>query len=304
MPENNSFNNTNETIEDLKQEIDRLKNQNYSLLKQLEEKNFGSKIQEILQFIDIAAIIKSIGARENPLKLLLTMTLRVVQAEASSMILFDHNTEELYFEEAVGVKAEEVKMFRLKPYEGIAGYSFTTGEAIAVADVMKDTRFKREISEQIHHKQKALMAAPLIYRQEVIGVMEAVNKIGGGTFSAEDLETFTIIANFSAIFLRKTRLYYDLYSLFLMILQNLGSYGEVREIPIKDFVKLSNTLEAEQFLSQEYGEAIEVAALLQEISGQGREEKTLAGAILADLCKYLHDKSHFDSEHELDWMMH
>lgn len=297
-------NNSNrDEIEKLKNEVESLRFENRHLLQKMEEQLLGEKIRESIRMINMAAVIKSLQDQKDFLKLLLQMTKKVVRAEAASIILYDHNENELFFEEAVGEKAEEVKKFRLKANEGIAGYCFTTGEALAIADVMKDSRFKREISELIHHKQKALMAAPLIYHQEIIGVMEAVNKTDGDVFSAEDLETFTLIANFSAMFLRKSCLYFDLYSLFLIIFRHLILDGNEKGISAKDFIKLSRKLEEEKVLSAEYGEAIELSSLVEEISSRGKEEQSLARSILKSLNSYLKEKGQLHDDVAIDWMM-
>lgn len=291
-------------IADLQNEINKLKKEKLVLLQRFEEESVGEKIRESLRFIDTAAIMKSLMDQKTFLQLLLSMAIKVVNSEAASIILFDPNTEELFFEEAVGVKAEEVKKFRLKTWEGIAGYCFTTGEALAVADVMKDTRFKKEISETIQHRQKALMAAPLIYRQEIIGVLEAVNKIDGDVFSSKDLELLVQIANFSAFFLRRSRLYFDLYSLFLLILEKLVSREKVTDISAKDFIELSNQIEKDQMLSSEYGEAVELATLVEQISSRGQEERNLIHSMLSNLNHFINEKYHYNSQDGMDWMMY
>lgn len=290
-------------IAEMQKEIEKLKIEKLHLLQRLEEDSVGGKIRESLRFIDTAAIMKSLMDQKSFLQLLLSMTIKVVNSEAASIILFDPNSEELFFEEAVGVKAEEVKKFRLKPWEGIAGYCFTTGEALAVADVMKDARFKKEIAETIQHKQKALMAAPLIYRQEIIGVLETVNKIDCDAFSSKDLNLLVQIANFSAFFLRRSRLYFDLYSLFLLIVEKLASRDNISDISAKDFIELSNLIEKDQMISSEYAEAIELAALVEQISSRGQEEKNLIRSILDNLNHFISEKYHYNSQNETDWMI-
>lgn len=297
-------NHESDKIAQLLIENEKLKNEKLALMQLLEEESVGKKIRESLRFIDTAAIMKSLLDQKTFLQLLLSMTIKVVNSEAASIILFDPNTEELFFEEAVGVKAEEVKKFRLKTWEGIAGYCFTTGEALAVADVMKDSRFKKEISETIQHSQKALMAAPLIYRQEIIGVLEAVNKIDGDVFNSKDLELLVQIANFSAFFLRRSRLYFDLYSLFLLIMEKLVSRENITDISAKDFIELSNRIEKDQMLSSEYGEAVELATLVEQISSRGQEEKNLIRSILSNLNHFINEKYHYNSQNGMDWMMY
>jgi len=135
-------------------------------------------------------------------------------------------------------------------------------------------------------------------------VMEAVNKLDGDVFTSDDLEVLVKVANFSSFFIRRSRLYFDLYSLFLIILKNLVSRKKINEIPIKEFIELSNQLEKEQVLSSEYGEAVEMATLVEQISSRGQEEKNLVRSMLTNIKNYIKDKCQYQIQDSTDWMMY
>ncbi|MFP4498520.1 MAG: GAF domain-containing protein [Vulcanimicrobiota bacterium] len=295
-----------EQLQELKQENHRLRQENKKILQGLEKKLFGNNVKKSLYFLETTKIINSVQNWEQAVRLFLEMTCKIVHSEAASLILYDWKTDELYFEEAVGEKAREVKKFRMKPYEGIAGYCFTTGTALAIADVTKDARHKKEIVEELNMKQKALMAAPLIYQQEVIGVMETVNRDGGGTFTAGELELLTSIANFASIFLNKSRLFSSLYSLFLLILKEIALNEKLEDFTARDFVELSRKLEEDYLASEDFSETTGLAALVREISATGPEETRLVRTILKDFRNYLKekgllDKKNLDSDFTFDY---
>ena len=115
-------------------------------------------------------------------------------AEAASLLLLDEEKNELYFEVALGEKGELLKEVRLKVGEGIAGWVAAHGLPYITDDVEKDPRFKRSISEEIKFKNKAMMCAPVILEGRTLGVIQVINKKGGGTFSQADLDFLVSIA--------------------------------------------------------------------------------------------------------------
>ena len=80
----------------------------------------------------------------------------------------------------------------IEPEVGIAGYAFTTGQPLAVADVAADPRFERSIAEATGYVPSSLLAVPLNDETGTVGVLEALDK-NGGTFSPHDLDIATAI---------------------------------------------------------------------------------------------------------------
>jgi transcriptional regulator with GAF, ATPase, and Fis domain len=294
--------NSQEIIEGLKQEIASLKTENKKLINQMENSIFGKTLQNAFQFLDITSVVTAISAGDDSLKHLLEMTARVLDSEAASILLYDKNNEELYFREAIGEKAELVKKFRLKPNEGIAGYCFTTGQTLAIADVMQDARFKREIAQSINMEQKALIAAPLIYRDEVIGVMEALNKRDGGAFTGDDVEIIGAIANFSASFIQRIHIKQDLHVLFVMMIKKLLLGDNVMDFTSQDLIRIAKEIEQDLTPSGDFQETLELASLVEDICRLGPEEHNLVKSILGGFKYYLQERGIFSEDSRKYWV--
>jgi signal transduction protein with GAF and PtsI domain len=288
-------------ITQLQDEINLLRKENQALLQQIEQETFKDRIKQTLGFIDILTVISSTNEEKVSFKNLLILASLIVDAEAASILLYDKKSNMLYFEEAVGEKSEEVKKFKVKPNEGIAGYCFSTGEALAVSDVMKDPRFKKEIAIHLEMKQKALLAVPLIYGHEVVGVLEAINKRGGESFNGHDVEVFSMLANFIASYIQRTNAKAELYSLFLTMLKNAVTGENMTEFSIGELTKLSKDVENELLSSQEYGKSIELAALMEEISAAGSNEFDFVRSILLNFKQYIKDHGQYDMDSLMDW---
>src|SRR5258706_16296471 len=78
---------------------------------------------------------------EEVLEAVLELAAKVVKAEASSLLLLDEKTNELYFDVALGTVSAQVKQIRIKMGEGIAGWVAQKKAPLIVNDVRKDPRF-------------------------------------------------------------------------------------------------------------------------------------------------------------------
>ncbi len=134
---------------------------------------------------------------------------QVAQAEASSLLLYDEITDDLYFEVALGETGDQGALkreVRLKLGEGIAGTAALRRESINVADAGSDERFFKKADEASGFATRSLLAVPLVDRDQLIGVLEVVNKIGGGGFSNADLHVMEMFAGLVATSISNARL--------------------------------------------------------------------------------------------------
>lgn len=128
----------------------------------------------------------------------------MTRSYAWSVLLVDQETGELVLEHTDVKKKQK---FRLKMGEGIAGWVAQEGIPVVVPDVSKDKRFLRKIDQAIHFKTKSLMCVPIKINEQVIGVIELVNKSTGEHFVKEDLDLLMKFVDQIAIAIERTSLY-------------------------------------------------------------------------------------------------
>lgn len=116
-----------------------------------------------------------------------------------SLLRVDPDTHELFFVIAKGIDIELVKNIRLKEGEGIAGQVVKTGKSIFVEDAQKDTHFSQKIDKASGFKTKSLIAVPIIFQEQVLGVIELINTFEDTSFTERDLRILETIADFAAI---------------------------------------------------------------------------------------------------------
>jgi Nif-specific regulatory protein len=157
-------------------------------------------VRKFNTLIEINALINSNYSDVNDLLTqILDSATALCQGDASSLLLMNKETHELYFEVALGVAGAAVKGYTVKMGEGIAGWVALHNKSIIVNDAENDKRHLKNIPEEIHYTSKTILAVPMRVKDECIGVIEVINKKDGKHFTQEDLEWLEIFANLAGI---------------------------------------------------------------------------------------------------------
>lgn len=139
----------------------------------------------------------------------LDITIEIVGADAGSILLIDKNSDTLYFAVARGSKAEKLKDYKLTIGEGIAGWVAQSGKSLITPDVSKDKRFAAKISREINYKTRNILCAPLKFEEEILGVIELINKKGNGVFNEDDLEILEIFTPYIGVIVKNAQLFIE-----------------------------------------------------------------------------------------------
>jgi signal transduction histidine kinase len=190
-----------EKITSLQRELERLQREN-------EEARGRIAAQEAMQ-----AVARSLTSELNLDPLLhniLRSAVQVMGASAGSLMLLDYETNELVFEVIEGGGGASLRKTRIPAGKGIAGWVASTRQPLIVDDVSHDDRHYRTMMEGTSFTTHSILCVPMIARGEVIGVLQLLNKRGGGRFSESDQQDLTSFAAQSAVAIENARLYESL----------------------------------------------------------------------------------------------
>lgn len=221
--------------------------------------------RDLEEIIKISTLINSTFEINEVLNRIMNSASSVVKGEASSLLLIDEKTRELYFHVALGDKGEEVKKFRLKMGEGIAGWVAEHSRPLIVPDVQKDNRFYPDVSKKIGYQTKSILCVPLYVKNRTVGVLEVINKVGGGSFSAEDQNLLETFANLAGVAIENARLYQDIKFENINLRKELSS----GRIP-PDYIGVSRIMKEKLEMAYQVAQTNTTALLLGE-SGTGKE---------------------------------
>ncbi len=157
---------------------------------------------------DITRAIATPGSLDKILNLITTKTARVMEMDSCSIYLLDEKGEYLVLKATTGLAPEAVGHARLRRGEGLTGYAVEAAKPIAAEDASADPRFKY-LPETNESKFQSLLATPLISRGKVIGALNVQTR-AGHTYSQDEIELLSIIADVAAGELEKAVLYEEI----------------------------------------------------------------------------------------------
>lgn len=116
---------------------------------------------------------------------ILSLAIDVIGAKLGSVMILDAEKNELYIGASCGLEDNVIQNTRMKLGSSISGYVAQTGKALIIEDIEKDPRFAR-INRQ-KYESKSLISVPLIYKDQLFGVINLNNKVDGNPFTQDDL---------------------------------------------------------------------------------------------------------------------
>ena len=130
-----------------------------------------------------------------------------VAAEASCIALYEPLDNLLHIEFASGEADEGVRHLTLPMGQGILGEVAASGKAVLVEDAHRDPRFDSSVDRQTGFTTKSILATHIRRREELLGVLEVINKKGGPCFTEEDSLLLEVVANQAAVAIENAKLF-------------------------------------------------------------------------------------------------
>jgi putative methionine-R-sulfoxide reductase with GAF domain len=112
-----------------------------------------------------------------------------LEADRFTVFFYDAEDDELYSYIASGLDSGEI---RIRSDHGVAGHVFQTGELLLVEDAYQDPNFDPDVDLRTGYHTTSLLSMPITNKNgKRIGVVQALNKTGGGGFTDEDVHFLT-----------------------------------------------------------------------------------------------------------------
>ena len=151
--------------------------------------SIAGDIEKYETLIGINSLINSDYSDINALlKKILESAMRLVNADAASLLLVDNVRNKLVFTVALGPKGPVIKDKELELGDGIAGWVALNNKSLIIDDTADDPRFFSGVQKTTGYITTSMIAVPLRLRDKCIGVIEIINKSGNSHFTQEDLK--------------------------------------------------------------------------------------------------------------------
>ena len=133
----------------------------------------------------ISTATSGLRSLDGILNVCLDIALEAVNGEIGGILLFDEQTQKLYYRVYHGLSAKYAEAMKIDVGKGIAGRVAKTGEPVLLEDISKDPRVGHPdlISTE---GLKGFASVPLKAKDKVVGVMNTASHLTG-RFTEEDL---------------------------------------------------------------------------------------------------------------------
>jgi transcriptional regulator with GAF, ATPase, and Fis domain len=169
-----------------------------------EEKN--RKLTRLNLYQTVSSSLAYVGDLYELLNTIMSIVTSELHCEEGSILFYDEENNELEFFTAVGETGKDLERVRFPADKGIAGRALRELTTQIVNDIESSPDFFGDIDEEHSFKTKSILATPLISGEEIVGVIEAINKIEG-QFDKEDGQILAAIADEVALAVKHTRLF-------------------------------------------------------------------------------------------------
>ena len=147
----------------------------------------GTPSREVRNLDALLEVSRALGAEmhlDSLLPVIIEKTTEVMDAERSSLFIYDSDTDELWSKVAEGLDEKEI---RFPSGIGIAGDVAKSLKTANIPDAYDDDRFNPEFDKQTNFRTKSVLCMPMTTRKgELIGVIQVLNKTDGGVFLDQD----------------------------------------------------------------------------------------------------------------------
>ena len=127
-------------------------------------------------------------------------------AEAASILLYDEVHQQLQFEAATNLNEPMMRGLVVPVTNSLAGWIVLNREPIIIDNTEEDPRHFGHISKITNVSTISLLGVPLVAKDKVVGVLEAINK-RTGVFDKEDENIMTALGAQVAVSIENARLF-------------------------------------------------------------------------------------------------
>jgi signal transduction histidine kinase len=162
--------------------------------------------ERLKRILTISQTLASTFNIEEVLELILAAATELTDTEAASILLLDDYGSELHFAATSSRDREQLMPLRVPVVGSLAGSILTAGKPMVIEDVQSDPRHYTGIDKKLAFQSRSLLGVPLLIRDKPIGVLEAVNKVGGERFSEDDGQLLMTLAAQAAVAIENAQL--------------------------------------------------------------------------------------------------
>jgi signal transduction histidine kinase len=169
-------------------------------LSSLEQAHRTERLLEISRALSVSPDLQAI------LNNLIETAAELTGCNTASILEPEEDGEQLHFLAAPCIHREVLKSVKVPVQNSVAGWVLANGKPVVVPDVTTEPRHFKGADKATDFVTHSLVAVPIIFQGETLGVLEVVNKSGKANYTEEDLTILETLASQAAIVIQNTHL--------------------------------------------------------------------------------------------------
>jgi sigma-B regulation protein RsbU (phosphoserine phosphatase) len=168
-------------------------------------KEIKREVRDLKALLDVSKAITSEAHLDNLLQVIMEKTTEVIDADRGTLFLYDESSNELWSK--IAQKLGKIKEIRFPVGVGIAGEVAETRKLINIKDAYADPRFNPDFDKKTGYHTGSILCLPMISIDgNLVGVIQVLNKKGGGEFEKRDESLLEALAAHAAVALERAKL--------------------------------------------------------------------------------------------------
>jgi signal transduction histidine kinase len=167
---------------------------------------YEQEIRRLNRLVQASLVINSTLELRSLLSVIMDHVADLTNAESASVMLYDHTTDQLRFVAATTNDPLVEELLNIPvPIEGsVAGAVLRENKVIVRNDLTNDPLHFRMVDAQSGFDTRSIIGVPMRYKDEAIGVLEAVNKMEG-VWTDTDRRNMLILASQAAVAIKNAQ---------------------------------------------------------------------------------------------------
>ena len=164
-----------------------------------------ARIAALSRLLEAGLVLNSTLQLQSLLQYILDVAVELTGAQDASIMLTDRKTNQLRFVATTNTPLEALEPIRVPMDSSVAGTIVRENRPIVLNDTRQDPRHYRQVSQRVHLEVRSLLGVPMRIRDQVIGVLEAINKVEGD-WTTDDRNHLLMLAHQAAVAVENARL--------------------------------------------------------------------------------------------------
>ncbi|MBU2611528.1 MAG: GAF domain-containing protein [Chloroflexi bacterium] len=165
----------------------------------------NEQIQRLERLLEVSRNLSASMEVDAFLQSVLSAASELTASEVASILEPDEEGAQLRFLALPWFHRDLLRSVKVPLEASIAGWVFQNVKPLLVPDVASDPRHYKGVDLTAEFQTRSILAVPIIYKGEVLGVLEAVNKANQGHYTGEERAFLETLASLAAVAMQNTR---------------------------------------------------------------------------------------------------